>query len=285
MITVGETYQSDAYDVLNPAVLDGDGHPSPQTGTTVTVGVVLPDLSVDTAAVSETTPGTYVFSYTTTRAGRHEFSVRATQGFLGSTVLVLGEDVFNVQPATSGALVGLREAKERLGIERDIVDDDEEIRSKILAASQMVEQATRLWHRATVVETFPSGRAPVLSQLPVVSVTSLEQVGSAPVAGAGVVEVDAAGVMTVLTGSVTWPWSWPNTNRVTVTYEAGEEGVPVAVQEAVLATVEDMWSAQRGPANLPLASEEAEFEAVTAYALPAAAQKALEPWRKLPGIA
>lgn len=285
MITVGETYQSDAYDVLNPAVLDGDGQPSPQTGTTVTVGVVLPDLSVDTAAVSETTPGTYVFTYTTTRAGRHEFSVRATQGFLGSTVLVLGEDVFNVQPAASGALVGLREAKDRLGIERDIVDDDEEIRSKILAASQLVEQETRLWHRVTVVESFRPGRTPVLSQLPVVSVTSLEQVGSTPVAGAGVVEVDEAGVLTPVYGAVAWPWAWPNSNSVTVTYEAGEEVVPVAVQEAVLTTVEEMWSATRGPANLPLASDEAEFEADTGYALPAAAQKALKPWRKLEGIA
>lgn len=284
MITVGETYQSDAYDVLNPAVLDVDGHPTPTTGTTVTIDVVLPDLSLDSATPDETSPGTYVFAYTTTRAGRHEFSVTATAGFLGSTVVELGGDVFNVEPATSGALVGLREAKDRLGIERDIVDDDEEIRAMLVAASQLVEQETRLWHRATVTETFPAGRTPVLSQLPVVSVTSIGQVGSTPVDGSGV-EVDPAGVLTPLYGSVVWPWAWPNTNRLTVTYEAGEEVVPVAVRQAVLVTLDEMWSAQRGPAALPLANDDDEFEASTGYALPAAAQKLLEPWRKLPGIA
>jgi hypothetical protein len=277
VITVGETYLSDAYEVLNSA---GD----PTTGTLVTVDIVLPDRTVDTATPAEPAPGVYTFAYTTGVAGRHEFSVKATQGFLGSTVVELGGDVFNVESsATAGGLVGLRDVKERLGIERDIVDDDEQLRRMIVSASQLVEAETRVWHRCTVSELLHPGRVLVLSSLPVVSVTSLAQVGSDPI-DATSFQADAAGVLAPLYG--VWPWAgWPNSNQVLVTYEAGEEVVPAAVQEAVLVTVDEMWSAQRGPANLPLADDEASFEATVGYALPAAAQKMLEPWRALPGIA
>lgn len=276
MITVGETYQGDAYDVLNE---DGD----PQTGTTVTVTLTLPDTTTDVAVPEEISPGTYTFSYATSVPGRHEFSVRATGGFLGSTVVELGGDVFNVAPATSGALVGLREAKERLGIEPDVTDDDEQLRRMIVAASQLVERESRVWHRCTVVEEFPPAARLVLSYLPVVSVTTIQQAGADPIDASGF-EADAAGILTPLYG--VWPWQFPNTNKVTVVYEAGEQVVPEAVQEAVLLTLDDMWSATRGPAALPLSSEEsAGYEPSVGYALPPAAEKLLTPWQNPPGIA
>lgn len=278
MITIGETYLSDEYVVENPET----GQPE---NVTVTVTVHLPNGSTDSPTPTNEETGVYSFGYGTVLAGRHPFTVLATGGFLGSTVLVLGEDVFNVDDAsTAAALVGLRETKEHLGIRASVTEHDEELRRVIVTASDLVERETRLWHRATVVEQFSPSRTLVLSSLPVVSVTSIDQQGST-IDPAGF-EVSAEGILQPL--YTAWPWglAWGNTNRITVTYEAGETFVPTPVREAVLHTVAELWESQQGPAALPLQGGGDEEQApLRLDAIPPAAMRLLGPWLRVAGFA
>lgn len=278
MITIGETYVSDEYLLEN-------GETGELDDATVTVTITLPNGSTDTPTLQHPAVGVYSFTYPTTLAGRHDFTVTATAGFLGPTVVKLGGDVFHVDDASTAVqLVGLRETKEFLNIPQDKTQDDEELRRKIVAASDLVEDATRLWHRATVVEEFTPARVLVLSSLPVVSVTSVEQSGSTIDAAA--FEVSAAGILQPLYTANPWSAGWGNTNRVTVTYEAGETAVPPAVREAVLKTVLSLWESQRGASLLPLQGGLTDDQPPpTMDALPPEAERLLERWRKAPAIA
>jgi hypothetical protein len=210
----------------------------------------------------------------------------ATGGFLGSTVLEVGSDLFNVDDAsTARPLVGLREAKDYLNIERDDDAEDEELRAAILTASALVEAETRVWRRGTFTETLQPARVICLGNLPVVSLVSITQEGT-DVIDPAQYSVPASGIVEAkYLAPNPWGW-WPNTNDLVFTYVAGETVIPLPVRQAVLVTVEHLWNEQRGPAALPLQSgEPEEFTPSIQYALPAAAEKLLEPWRKVPAIA
>lgn len=270
MITAGETYLSDNY-----LLKDEDGNPA---AATVTVLVTLPNDSTDTPTVTSDELGTYAFNYATQIAGRHVFTVQATGGFLGSTVLSLGGDVFHVdEPATTAVqLVGLAETKAYLNIPESTADD-EELRAAIVSASMRVEDETQLWHRRTVTQTLAPAPTLVLASLPVLSVTSVTQGGVTT--DAGLYEVQS-GIIASPTGARLWP---AGLGQVTVAYEAGVTAVPAVIREAVLVTVKALWRAQRGASRLPLQGGDEQF--APPASLPLEALLLLRPYVQPAGVA
>lgn len=281
MIEVGETYSSVTYEVRDPDGVLADAG-------SVTYSMTLPTGFVQAAvALAHDGVGQYSFDYLTAMEGRHAFDVIATGGVLGSMVRKLGGDVFNVDSANTWVqLVGLLEAKEFLGKDPDRSDDDDELRRFIGAASELVENETRLWHRVNVVERLRPTTPLFLSSLPVVSVTAVEQ--GTTVFDVGTYRLDPVGALYPAYGSVYPPWVYtPSVDDVVVTYVAGEQVVPVAVREAVLLTLADAWETQRGPAALPLSDvgDQAEVLPRESWTLPPEALGKLAPWRKGPVIA
>lgn len=278
MITAGETYFSDEYLVENEETGQLDD-------ANVTVTITLPNGSTDTPTLQHPSLGVYSFTYPTSLVGRHPFTVSATGGFLGSTVVKLAEDMFHVDDASTAVqLVSLRETKDFLNIAQDKTQNDEEIRRKIVAASAMVERATNLWHHTTVVETLPSTSPLFLTSLPVTAMISVQQ--DSTTFDAATYRVTQYGELAPGYGYPYVPWATTASYAdLTVTYEAGETTVPVDVREAVLKTVLDLWESQRGAASLPLQAGLEEVEQVTLDALSAEAEKLLRPWLRGPVMA
>lgn len=281
MIEVGETYSSTAFYVRDP-----DGNLDDAGSATYTM--TLPSGFVQAPApLAHDATGTYSFDYLTAVEGRHSFTVTATGGVLGGLVKKLGGDAFHVDSSTTAVqLVGLTEVKQYLDKDLERTEDDEELREFIAAASNLVEEETRLWHRATITERCTPTSVIFLSSLPVVSLTSVEQ--GATTFDVGSYRLTPGGGVAAAYGWTWAPWALTaSLDDVVVTYEAGETVVPPAVRQAVLITVADAWESQRGAAGLPLAEGEGGdlVEPRPEWTLPPEAVGKLRPWLKGPVIA
>lgn len=278
------------YDLGDPypltiRTLDEDRNPADVDS--VTVVFTLPNQTMaGPFALARRSLGVYEYDYVTTAVGLHSWRVTVVGGDASGAQF----DVFHVDgPASVFPLVGLEVAKAHLNIPSDRYDDDEELRRMVASASGLVEQATRLWHRATVVERLPAaGRALFLSSLPVVAITSVVQ-GATTLAASGY-RVDPFGALVAASGTRVVPWQSSGLyDDVVVTYEAGETVVPGAVREAVLDTVEAIWMSQRGPVRSPLRGgsgyEDEDAVPDPDDPLPYGARKKLERWAKGPVVA
>lgn len=255
------------------------------TADSTTITVTLPDGTTSNPTASEASTGVYDWSYTLTVAGRHEYVRRVV---LGGVTRDSPPDVINVDDATTWApLVDLAEARRFLNFDDpDDTSDDEELRRFIVAASGLVEDETRLWHRTTVVERVPAARSLFLSYEPVVSVTSVVQ-DSTTFPASGYVLSPGGAVVAATTGATPAWMLTTSASPVVVTYVAGETLVPPKVQEAVLETLKNHWESQRGAAGVPLfgGGEEQQLPPTASLGLPPRAQSLLARWLKTSGIA
>jgi hypothetical protein len=276
---VGETYQArfEVWSAATPPVL--------ATADSTLVTVTKPDgtLVTPNPTATQTTTGVYDWGFVPTLVGRHEYVVRVT---LGGVTRDLDADALNVEDATTWApLVSTRQAKEALNIPLSDTSNDEELRRVIVMASGAVEGETRLWHRVTAVERFPSS-SPILmlDSLPVRSITSVVQ--GATTFGVSAYRLNPTGTGIIAgVGVVPAPWL-SGDDDVVVTVEAGATAVPAPVQQATILTIIDMWAGtQRGPTALPLQGEGEPLPPSPDYAVPSPARVLLRPWLKPPGSA
>jgi hypothetical protein len=268
-VKVGDTYSG------RREVFDADGDPG---AATVTITVLQPDGTIAPATPVQTSTGVYDFDFTTTQTGLHTVVTSATGGVLGSNTRSWPDDVFHADDTTTAVrLVGLAEAKQHLNMTR--TDADEELLEFIGRASAAVESHSKLWHRATIVETldrYPR-RAIVLSKRRAVSVSSVVENG---------VTIDpltyqlAGQVLTRGYYSLAANWL-AGPGALVVTYQAGETVVPLDVRQAVLLMLEHLWQTQRGPSSgrtSSAAGQEAAYDPRQSFSLPRRVQELLEPY-------
>lgn len=275
-----------------PVLLDGDVLPffttvyAEDNTTEVPAGSMKLVVTGPTAATSATYdpvtptsgPGSYEIDHPAPVAGTYRGKWIATGNNAGVDL-----QVFNVDDVVSFApLVGLDEVKDHLGIDQASMVSDEELWRMAAAASQRVEDETRLWHRETVTETLNPGYRLVVSKQPVVSITSITQAGNiTPATG---YELGRGGLIRAFPyGSCPWP---TGLGLVTVVYEAGETVVPSAVRDAVLVTVKGIFRSQRGPSRLGRTGGSVEETlAPIPYVLPLGALELLKPYLRGPQVA
>lgn len=250
--------------------------------TAVDLTVTLPDGTADViGTIPSTSTGVYEYEYATTEVGRHV--VRWVASGVNASSFV---DVFNVQPADPGFLIGIEELKQHLNLtDEDVATEGEELRRFLASASQTVENLIGPVSRRTVVETHYGACGPllVLRQRPVLSVTSMSDVyGSTYVSTDWDLNSDTGILRVAYAGSFS-QWS----GDVTVTYVAGRESVPSDVQEAVAELVRDSRSAsQAGGGGRAFGQPEGEA-AFTAGrpAVPPYVLSKLEPYLLGPSVA
>jgi hypothetical protein len=214
--------------------------------TTVTLTVIAPDgtASPGIAAVRDST-GSYHVDYVPSVAGRFQWFFVGT----GANATVQAPDVFNVDAATTSALVSLEQGRQQLN--KTSTKDDEEIRRFIRSASKIVNSYCGYTAPTVITETVPYSRGVlVLNHLPVMSVTSVALAGASGVIPDLSLLQDGgleSGVLRFNYSTV--PPSHAFVSRVTVTYMAGRGFVPDELQEACLILLQWLWDTQRGPAT------------------------------------
>lgn len=207
---------------------------------TMTLTVTAPDGTVDgPTTISPSPTGTYTYDYSTTQAGLHSFRWLGTGANAASH-----SDVFVVASQALLPLVSLADARAHLDM--STTTTDEELRRFLLSASDLAERWTgRTLRRQSFTETFDGGRSVhLLSHLPVLSITSVTESGTA--LSAGDYTVDAASGL-LWRGSTTSGATWATGRQnVTVTYAAGYAEPPPAAYELVLEITRRLWETQRG---------------------------------------
>lgn len=232
MTIVGETYT----DLVT--IRDADGVLG---SATVTGSVTLPDGTSAAPTIGNPQVGQYPIDYLTSQVGRHEMTISATGGVLGTIVRKLYR-VFYVDPVNVPWLISLREAKDYLNIPQDRTQHDEELGHFIAVASEFVEARTQAWHASTVTErhNFPQiggENVILLRKGPVTSVTSVTEAGN----------VTAAGHYGVnLVGNYIWRKSGWWSDAVDVTYSVGSAVMPERARHGVLVVLKHLWTTQRG---------------------------------------
>lgn len=206
---------------------------------TVTLTIGLPDstsvtlTSLTTPPVTPSPPGRYRVDYAPTQAGRH------TVRWLATGLNPSGKsDVFDVRPATPDYIISLADAKTHLNIEG--VEDDEELRGFVEAATRVVENVVGPVVVRTVTEVHPSGRALALYQTPVLALTSIVRIPTGQSYAVGGMDVDpVTGIVRRLDGG----WF---VGPLRSAYTAGRRIVPATMTMAARVIVAHMWETQRG---------------------------------------
>lgn len=221
MYDLGETVR------LAASVRDADGDLS--NASAVTLTITLPDGTTTSPSVTNppSATGQYTVDYVPTQAGRHSWRLVATTPNDAYT------DVFDVREAASRAIVSLADAKRHLNIAATNTAHDDELREHIETTTDVIEDIIGPVVRRTVTETF-SGRgtpALVLSHVPVISITSVTEDGTAVDASGYSLGDD--GVLKRVVGYQQMGWRY-GTNNITVVYVPGRVVVRSAIREASL---------------------------------------------------
>lgn len=211
----------------------------------VTLTVTLPDGTAVTPTVANppAETGRYRCDYPTVQAGRH--LVRWTS----TTPTSAYTDQFDVRPANPPLMVSLADVKAHLGKSAANVEDDEELRSFVEAATALVEDIRgEVVARRTVVDDInvPGGTgALLLPHSPVISLTSVASVDGATSWDVADLYVDSrTGVVAVQAGSSL-------SGMVRFTYVAGYVVVPANYSLAAKIIAAHLWETQQQPALGP----------------------------------
>jgi hypothetical protein len=266
-IDFGETYSSPNY-----VVKDTSG--TPTNAGTVTAVITLPD-SVTTASptVVNTSAGTYSFDYGTTVAGRHELTVSATGGILG-TLVRKWTDSFTVSPAGSGFGLSLDDAKAHLNIKLTYTADDEELRDWLSIVTRLVESKAGEITAKAYTERHRGGKSLWLRHTPVIAVTSVGPwLNTGTTFLPSTVRVDPeTGRLERLDGG------WFTGGPYAITYTAGRQIVPANLRGALKIILQHLWDTQRGASGLPFQpSEDVGMIPGFAFAIPNRAIELLAP--------
>jgi len=131
------TYDLGAVAVLSWTATDSNG--APANGTTCTLNITLPDVTIDGPHVLTGTAGVYTYLFQTTRSGRHTYAFVAT-GTPGPGVGVGAyRDVFDVYLASPTTLMSLADTKELLRIPATATEFDADLRFFLEGVTAVVD--------------------------------------------------------------------------------------------------------------------------------------------------
>lgn len=207
---------------------------------TVTLTVTLPDgtTASPTVANPPAETGRYRVGYPTVQAGRHLVRWTSTDPTSAYT------DVFDVRPEDQPLIVSLQDMKLHLGKSDADLGDDEELRSFIEAATEVIEEhRAETVARRTVVEDVNLRSSVMVVQLGTSPVQSLTSVATVD----GATSWDVAGLHVSPHGVVT-PQSGPAlVGLVRFTFVAGYTVVPANYTLAAKIIVGHLWETQQQP--------------------------------------
>ncbi|MFD7791027.1 head-tail connector protein [Streptomyces sp. NPDC059759] len=181
------------------------------------------------------------------------------------------------------ALLTLEQAKAQLDIDSGV--DDVELQAYVDSLTAVIERFVGPVENRTVTEVADGRAAIALTQVPVVSLTSLTPLMTGGVAvGTDEVFVDGdSGVVRRRDGGafVGGPW--------TAVYEAGRGEVPPTINLAARILLQHLWRTQYGASRVPAAGADdwSVNEPVPGfgYAIPNRVLQLLEPFKVPPGVA
>lgn len=251
----------------------------------ITCTLTAPDGTTTTPALTASATGVYALTTTAmaTTVGRWTARGVATGANASSTTLT-----FNVQPATPATIIGLAEARTALNWPSTDTTNDEELRSYLEAATEVVEDIVGPVITRTYSEQHRSGGSAIaLAHYPVLAVSSL--VSYAPSATTWTVAATpdvASGnqfTLDATTGVVTARGS-KFTGEVWVTYTAGRSVTPPAIREACVEIVKSRWQAsQQTLSGMPGVSVSG--TSGKTYVVPYLAEALLRPYMQAGGFA
>lgn len=203
----------------------------------VVLTVELPDGSTTTPTVNNDGTGLYSAAYLPAIEGHYRARWVAT----GTNASAYEQ---SIDVARWAGIISLAEAKAELNKAPGVTLDDEELRSKVLAASQWVEERVGPVVRRTITaeRVNPQGGRLWL-QGPVISLTSITAVTGYPGGPYDVSQVDLDAERGVVNPRYAgMPFSWP----VLVTYVAGRTSVHEDIRDATKTYLRALWASQTG---------------------------------------
>ena len=265
ILDAGDTYTTSIEIWTAPPELGGTLTNAGTVALTVTQDF---DGSVLTPTPVNTSTGKYKYDYLTSAAlpGRVTFRWVTTTPSTAHT-----EEIF-VNAADPGLFVSMDEARRHLGASGIITSttDEEQLRWLCSVACEAIERDLgRTISRRTVVETHDGGQhAIMLRQTPVISVTSVVDLGATLTAGDYVLD-STTGILYRGSTSYAGRFSYGRYS-VVVTYVAGYANPPRVVRLAALNLIQSMWQTSQ-QASHPLL-DESSAEAFVGSALPGLSQ-------------
>lgn len=270
----------DLGDVAALTITVKDSTGTPANGGAVAVAIVLPDGSTATPTPTNTATGVYSIAYVTSQAGRH----RITWTVSGVNANVFG-DVFDVRAANPRFIISLADARDACNLASSNTSHDDELRSYIAAATDVVESIAGPVLSRTLTETYDGGCTTVLLRnVPVTSVQSVTD-STVTLAATDYAFDPVAGTLTRMAGI--YPWRFRDGQQtVTVAYTVGATSVPDYVILAARELVRHWY--QRGQQSPRPAFGMTGDDGITyaaGYAIPNYVTAMLSPAGGIPGIA
>jgi hypothetical protein len=242
----------------------------------LTLNLTLPDqTTVGPFTPTHDSTGKYHYDYTTVQAGRH---AAKWSGSIGSIPFTQTE-IFNVETADI-SIVSLADVKTQLT--KTSTTNDEDLRSWIMSASENIEKTQGICAIRTFTERIYGRWSFVLTNKPVVSITTFTPVYPwTPALAAADVTLDTTtGVVSRLDG-------WEFWGPYDVTYKAGRAVIPVSLRRACMLIVQHLWESRR--AGNTATPSYAEQDTVTlpgwGYAIPNQAAQLLDAVPQVAGFA
>lgn len=228
----------------------------------ITLTITLPDGTPVTPTPSSPSLGRYQYDYPTVQEGRHTARWVATGANASAYV-----DAFDVRPAAPRYIVSLADTKAHLNIDPGVLAHDEELRTYIEAATNVVQDHTGLTLvRASRTDRVrpSSGSELWLPRRPVISVTSLTSLDLSvtwPVTSTDVYLKSEWGQLTRLAGT---PWY----GDMLASYVPGVAVIEERYTLAAKIIIQHLWSTQRQPSVGPSAFGGGPAPAGPGFAIP-----------------
>jgi len=270
----------DLGDVAALAINITDSTGAAANATTVTVTITKPDgTSESPATPTNGTVGSYTYNYTPATVGRYSVRWLAT----GTNACAMN-DAFDVRAAASTNLISLAEAKAAMNSTATTAATNDEIRDYLETATSLIEAHIGPVIQRTFTQRVTGWDCIVLSNAPVVSITSLTGVyNNATAVLAAAVTVDSCtGIVRKLDRSTF------SGETYDVVYVAGRSSgvVDPLIQQAARITLAHLWRTQRGPATPRLGGVDQANETFSpTVLLPLRALELLRTFKRSPGIA
>lgn len=277
----------DLGDVVPLGITITDATGANANASAVTCTITLPDGTTTTGSVTNPSTGLYNCDFQPSQVGRHSVRWVAT----GTNASAFADD-FTVRDYANIGVVSLNEVKTHLNISTTDTTLDDELRSFMDAATDLIENylGIIIGKRTFTNELYDGNSEFIRIRNPkVISVTSVYENGQ--LLNSGQYVMDDTGQRLYRIGSGTLYatnsygyWSG-GMNNVSVTYVAGFVNPPSAVRQGTLETIRHLWQTQRGAMNVMGRTQTGdEMYPASTYSLPRRAMELLDP-ASLPGLA
>jgi len=277
----------DLGDVVPLGITITDATGANANASAVTCTITLPDGTSSTGSVTNPATGQYNCDFQPSQVGRHSVRWVAT----GTNASAFTDD-FTVRDYANIGVVSLNDVKTHLNIPLTDTTSDEELRSFMDAATDLIENylGIIIGKRTFTSELYDGGNEFIRIMNPkVVSITSIYENGN--LLNSNQYFVDPTGQRLYRLGSGTlyatnsYGYWTAGVNNVSVTYVAGFANPPAAVRQGTLETIRHLWQTQRGAMNVMgrVLNGDEMYQTPT-YSLPRRAMELLDP-ASLPGMA